>query len=159
MLRIDLNLLWTILNLLLLFILVKIFLFNPVQKIIAARQEEVDKQLDDAKAAQTEADELKVKYADSLAGMEEERKKTLQDARKNADEEYKKIVSSAQAQAKQIKEEAVLQAESEKEQILKKAEQEIADMVVDAATKVVGSKSGVEIDRSLYDEFLDKAGE
>lgn len=159
MLRIDLNLLWTILNLLLLFILVKIFLFKPVQKIIAARQEEVDKQLDDAKAAQTEADELKVKYADSLAGMEEERKKTLQDARKNADEEYKKIVSSAQAQAKQIKEEAVLQAESEKEQILKKAEQEIADMVVDAATKVVGSKSGVEIDRSLYDEFLDKAGE
>lgn len=159
MLRIDLNLLWTILNLLLLFILVKVFLFKPVQKIIAARQEEVDKQFDDAKAAKTEADELKMKYTDSLADMEEERKKTLKDARKNADEEYKKIVSSAQAQAKQIKEDAVSQAETEKEQILKKAEQEIADMVVDAAAKVVGSKSGVEINRSLYDEFLDKAGE
>ena len=32
-------------------------------------------------------------------------------------------------------------------------------MVVDAATKVVGKQSGAEIDRSLYNEFLDKAGE
>ena len=40
MLRLDWNLLFTVINLLLLFVLMKIFLFKPVQKIIAARQAE-----------------------------------------------------------------------------------------------------------------------
>ena len=36
---------------------------------------------------------------------------------------------------------------------------EIADMVVDAAVKVVGKNSGADVDSSLYNEFLDKAGD
>ena len=50
MLRLDWNLLFTVINLLLLFVLMKIFLFKPVQKIIAARQAEADKQFDEAAA-------------------------------------------------------------------------------------------------------------
>lgn len=159
MLRIDLNLLWTIINLLVLFIAMKFLLFRPVQKIIAARQEEADKQFGEAAAKQAEAEELKAKYTDSLANIEEEKKKTLQDARKEADVQYQKILKDAQNQAKQIKEDAVAQADAQKTQIMKNAEKEIADMVVNAATKVVGRQSGVEIDASLYNEFLDKAGE
>ena len=48
MLRVDWNLLLTIINLLLLFVLMRIFLFKPVQKIIAARQEEADRQINEA---------------------------------------------------------------------------------------------------------------
>ena len=55
MLRLDWNLLFTVINLLLLFVLMKIFLFKPVQKIIAARQAEADKQFDEAAAKQAEA--------------------------------------------------------------------------------------------------------
>ena len=51
------------------------------------------------------------------------------------------------------------EAESQKKRILKNTEKEIADMVVTAAQKVVGTQSGAKIDRSLYDEFLVKAGE
>lgn len=159
MLRIDWNLLFTIINLLLLFVAMKKFLFKPVEKIIAARQEEADRQLDEAVTKQAQADELKAQYVDSLADIEEEKRKALQDARKNASEEYQRIISSAQDQAMQIKQDAVAEAQTQKAQILKKAEREIADMVVDAAAKIVGNNSGVKIDSSLYNEFLDKAGE
>ena len=47
MLRVDWNLLLTIINLLLLFVLMRIFLFKPVQKIIAARQAEAEKEIAD----------------------------------------------------------------------------------------------------------------
>lgn len=153
------NLILTVVNLLVLLVALKIFLFKPVQKIIAARQAEADKRFGEAAARQAEADGMKAQYVDSLAGIEDEKKKTLQAARKDADAQYQKIVADAESKARQIKEDATAEAQHQKAQIIKGAEKEIADMVVDAATKVVGKQSGAEIDRSLYNEFLDKAGE
>ena len=160
MLEIDAaNIIITVINLLVLFVAMKLVFFKPLAKIIGQRQEEADKQLADAKAKQEEADALKSQYNESLVGIEEERKQTMQEARKNADAEYQRIVGSAQEEAKQIKITAEQEAEKEKTKIMKSAEKDIADMVVDAATKVVGTQSGANIDSSLYNEFLGKAGD
>ncbi len=159
MLRVDANLLLTIINLLLLFVLMRIFLFKPVQKIIAARQEEADRQFKEAEDSKNAALAAKKQYEDSLANAEETRKQVIKEARESADVEYKRIISDAEKTAKQVKDEAVLDAENQKAQILKKAEREIADMVVDATVKVVGGKKGAEVDKSLYDKFLDEAGD
>ena len=43
MLRLDINIVWTILNLLIIFAIVKIFLIKPIHKILDARQAEIDK--------------------------------------------------------------------------------------------------------------------
>ena len=160
MLKIDpFNLICTIANLLILFAALRIFLFKPVQKIIAERQALADAQLNEAAAKQKEAESLKEQYSTSMAKAEEEKKQILSNARKDADEQYQKIVEDAKAQAKQIEERAVADAENQKNRILKNTEKEIADMVVAAAGKIVGTQSGAKIDRSLYDEFLVKAGE
>ena len=63
------------------------------------------------------------------------------------------------ARLSRLKKMRLFEAENQKTQILKKAEKEIADMVVDAAVKVVGKNSGADVDSSLYNEFLDKAGD
>ena len=55
MLRLDWNILFTVINLILLFIAMRVFLFKPVRKIIAARQEEADKQFAEAAASKEEA--------------------------------------------------------------------------------------------------------
>ena len=89
---------------------------------------------------------------------ENEKKKVVAEARKTADEEYQRIVTDAHKTASQIKDDAEAEAISQKEQILKKAEKEIADMVVDAAAKVVGSNSA-DTNAALYDTFLNKAGD
>ena len=159
MLRVDWNLLLTIINLLLLFVLMRIFLFKPVQKIIAARQEEADRQFKEADASKQEAEDLKKQYEASLANAEEEKKQVLSEARKSADAEYKRIVSDAENAAKQVKADAIADAENQKAQILKKAEKEITDMVVDATVKVVAEKKGAEVDNALYEKSLDKAGD
>ena len=160
MLKIDLfNLICTIANLLILFVALRIFLFKPVQKIIAQRQELADAQLNEAKEKQEAADALKEQYSASLANAEEEKKQILSTARRDADVQYQKIIDDARSQAKQIEESAVAEAETQKKRILKNAEKEIADMVVTAAQKMVGTQSGAKLDRSLYDEFLVKAGE
>ena len=160
MLSVDpFNLICTVVNLLILFVALRIFLFKPVQNIIAKRHQLADAQLAKAADAQKEAESLKQQYNASLAETEAKKQQILGEARKDADEQYHKIVEEARTKAKQIEDRAVAEAKNEKDRILKNTEQEIADMVVEAAGKIVGSQSGAKIDRSLYDEFLNKAGE
>ena len=86
MIRIDAaNLIFTVINLLVLVVAMRIFLFKPVQNIIAKRQEEADKQLLEAAQKQEAAAALEQKYSDTLNNIEEEKKKALSEARKDAD--------------------------------------------------------------------------
>ena len=71
MLRIDLNLLWTVINVLIIFVIVKKFLLKPVNKILAARQEEIDRQYATAKEAEENAKQLKEQAAASKLTSEE----------------------------------------------------------------------------------------
>ena len=156
MLRIDINLLFEVINLLILFIAFKFVLFKPVQKIIAQRQEEADKQLSELNAAKEEADAKKAEYENNIRSIEDERKQILNEARKNANKEYAKTIEEAAKKAQLIHEEARIDAEHQKEQILKKVEGEIADMVVDATSKIVAVNTD---NKALYNEFLNKAGD
>ena len=48
MLKLDINLVFTVINLLIIYFIVSKFLFQPVKNILAKRQEELDKQYADA---------------------------------------------------------------------------------------------------------------
>ncbi len=160
MLKIDaFNIIEIIVNLLVLFVAIKILFFKPILAVIAKRQEEADAQFAEAEKKKEEAEELKSQYDTCLAGIEEEKKREVAAARKDAEEKGHKIISDAREEAFKVQEKIVSEANAEKDKIIKSAEKEIADMVMDAATKIIGSKSGVEVDSSLYDEFIGKAGE
>lgn len=160
MLKIDaFNIIEIIVNLLVLFVAIKILFFKPILAIIAKRQEEADAQFAEAEKKKEEAEELKSQYDTCLAGIEEEKKREVAAVRKDAEEKGHKIISDAREEAFKVQEKIVSEANAEKDKIIKSAEKEIADMVMNAATKIVGSKSGVEVDSSLYDEFIGKAGE
>ena len=133
-------------------------LYTSSNKLTSLLSHKSCKKFDEAAAKQSEAEELKTKYEAVLSDAENEKKKVVAEARKTADEEYQRIVTDAHKTASQIKDDAEAEAISQKEQILKKAEKEIADMVVDAAAKVVGSNSA-DTNAALYDTFLNKAGD
>lgn len=153
------NILWTVVNLLILFIAFRIFFFKPIAKVIAQRQAEANDIYDKASEKENEANELAKQYEQKLVSVEDEKKQIIADARKSADSQYNKIVEDAKQDAREIKDAAVAEANQEKNKIIASAKKEIADIVVDATTKVVGSKTGADVDSELFDEFLVKAGE
>ncbi len=159
MLSLDWNLLFTVINLLILFVLLKLFLFKPVNKIIEQRQKEIDDRLNEADAQKTEAIALKDQYESSMQTLEKEKATQWADACKAATEEYDRIVADAQGQASEIITEAKAEAETEKAKILRQAESDITDMLIAATSKVAAAQAGAESDRRLYDEFLTKAGD
>ena len=61
MLRIDLNLVWTIINVIILYLLLKKFLIKPVTAIMDKREQMVKQGLEGARAQESQAKELKVR--------------------------------------------------------------------------------------------------
>lgn len=159
MLKLDINLVFTILNVLILYVLVRKFLFKLVHKILEARQAEIDKQYEDVKAAQDAADELKKKYETSVKDITKEKEEILNDAREKANGDYEKVLADAKTQADKIVEDARKNADELHQKRMQQATEQIADLVVAATAKIVASHQGMEADRELYNQFLAKTGE
>lgn len=158
MLKLDINLLFTVINVLILYFIVQRFLFKPLQKILDARQAQIDKQYADAQSAQDEADNMKKQYQDSLAQIDVEKNTILLESREKASAEYERIVADAKAEAEKIVGDAKKNANAEKQKRMQEAEEQIADLVVEATAKISGTKQSAEGDRALYDQFIAKAG-
>lgn len=159
MLKFDLNFLWTIINLILFFVLMRFLLFKPIKKILTQRQEMIDNQFKDAENAREQADSLKSLYEAELAGVEDEKKQIITDARADAKTEYDKIVNRAQSDADRIKSDARKAAEAESEKARLSVKEGIAQLAMETAAKVVGEKSSAEIDSSIYDKFLNESSD
>lgn len=159
MLRFDLNLVFTIINLILLYLVMRKFLFAPVSAIIEKRREEVEGQFTQANQAKEEAQTLKKRYEESMVSMDEEKERIKSQARKEAQDEYERIVEDARNKAQKVMADARVNAGAEREKMLKEAEVQITGLVVTAAAKVLAEEHSVESDRALYQQFLGKAGD
>ena len=135
MLRIDSNILWTIINLLILYALMKHFLFQPVHDILDKRKQEIESDFALANQQKQEALESKNKANQQLENMQTICDGMLADANKKSDE----MIEQARIKTIEV-------ANEEKA----KAKSEIADLINKAADKITNTKS----DEKLYDDFL-----
>ena len=156
MLRLDINLLFTVLNILIWYILIRKFLFKPINNLISKREEAIADQYAKAQQLQEEAKTEKDKCALLQASIEEEKAAAAATARDAARIEYDRIVTEAEKKAEQLMDKSKKEAELEKSKIIGKAEQEIRSIIMDTARKSIASSDA---DSAIYDQFLTKAGE
>ena len=84
MIKVDLSLLWTIINLVVFYLLLKKFLFKPVMGIMEKREQMIADGLKNASDRQEEAESLKKEYESALSGAKEESVKIVENARVEA---------------------------------------------------------------------------
>lgn len=159
MLKFDWNMLWTLINLIVFFLLMKFFLFNPIKKVLNKRKELIDKQFKDAEEAQRQAEDIKTQYQNQLDGVEEEKKQILATARTTAKNEYNKIIDKAHNDADKIKSDAKKASDFENEKMRRAVKEEIAALAMETAEKVVGKSASAQLDSKLYDEFLEESSD
>lgn len=159
MLKFDWNILWTFINLIIFFVLMKVFLFKPIKKTLDKRKELIDKQFKDADDAQKQADELKAQYQSELEDVEQEKKQILVDARADAKKEYNKVIDRAQGDADRIKSDARAAAEFETLKARRAVKEELAALAMETAEKVIGESASPELDSDLYDKFLNESSD
>ena len=103
MLRIDFwNILWTVVNLLVLYLLMKKFLFGRVIQVMEQRKALIDSQFASAGEAEKKALDMNAQYEKSLSEAKETSVKILDQAKADGQAEYQRIVDEAGAQAGQM---------------------------------------------------------
>ena len=158
MLRLDpVNLICVIINLLILYFLMKKFLFQPVRNILRQREEEIQQSFAEADDVKVQADALKKQYETSLGSIERQRTDAMAKTREDAQAEYDRIVAQAKGEADRLLADARVQAEEEGRGKLREAAGQIADLVADAAARIAVSKTDAANDQALYERFLSEA--
>lgn len=149
----------TILNLFLQMFLVKKFLLDKVLAVLDQRRAAADKEISEAEQAKQEALSIKNTYEENMLRAKEEAGQLLARAQHTANQRSEAIVLEAEQQAVQIRQKAVADIAQEKKKAINEAKDEISDMAMAIATKVVGRTITEEDQSRLVDRFIDELGD
>ena len=159
MIKIDINLVFTIINLLVLYLLMKKFLFGPIIKVMDVRKAMIDQQFAGAKEQEDQAKALKEQYEGALKSAREESFQIMEQARKEAKAQADKTVEDTQAKVSAMLAKAPEDINTERENAMRQMKDDVASLAMEAAGKIIGKNSGADQDLSLYDQFIEKAGD
>lgn len=148
------NFIWTAVNLIILYILLRIFLFKPINKLMEDRTRSVQEDIDSAKKAKEDAEALKQQYEESISEAKDEAGRIIAKAHEDAEAEKAALIKKSQEEADQIVAAAGKTIENERRRVIQQAQTQIADLAIEAASKIVGANLDDEKNRKLVDEFL-----
>ena len=145
-------------NLLLQMFLVKVFFLDKIKAIIDARREAADKEITDAKTAKEEAMVIKATYEQNMLESKAKAEKILQSAQQTAAQRSEQIISDAQKTAVAMKQKAEAEIAQQKKRALNDAKNEISEIAMTIAGKVVGRELNAADHAKMVDSFIDELG-
>lgn len=146
-------------NLLILYLILRKFLYEPVRKTLAKRRETIDSQYADADEAKRSALSDKAEYEKRLAGAREEADSIRAEAVAEAERRGDKLLTEAKEKADGIVRRAESEAELEKQKAADDIRREIADVSTRLAEKLIKREIDADDQRELIDSFIDEIGE
>ena len=149
----------SLINLLIIYRILKKFLFKPVQKVMNERQAQVDRIYGEAHQSRDQAEQMKQEYEQKLASAREEADGLVKNAVQTAQKRSDQMVSEASAQASRIKQKADEEIAQQKKKMLQDVREEISDLAVEIASKVVEREISPRDYDGFVDEFIRNVGE
>ena len=135
------------------------FLFKPVMKMIETRQTEIDDMYASADAAEKNAKAMENEYNEKLAAAKDTSERIIREAVARGQSREEEIIRQANRDAAAIMDKANADIELEKKKAINEAKDEISDLAMAIAGKVVG-RSLTDADHAqLVESFIDELGE
>ena len=145
-------------NLFIQLFLAKKFFLDKVKAILDQRREAADKEITDALAAKEEAMVIKATYEQNMLESKAKAEKILQSAQQTAAQRSEQIISDAQKTAVAMKQKAEAEIAQEKKRALNDAKNEISEIAMAIAGKVVGRELTAADHAKVVDSFIDELG-
>lgn len=147
------TMIFTWVNLFVLFLIVKKLFFKPIQKMLSEREREIKSSYDKADKAEKEAENLKVSYEEKISHAQTEAQRIVSEAVENASERSDSIVKEAEKEASGIMERAQKSIEAQKEAAFEELKGDVSSMAVDIAKKIIER----DISEKDHEELINKA--
>ena len=149
----------TLINFLVLFFVAKKFLIGPVLNMIEDRQKEIDGLYSDANAAKTDAESMQAEYQAKLNDAQATSERIVKEAVARGQAREDEIIRQANAEASAIIDKANADIAMEKKKALNDAKDEISEIAMAIAGKVVGRELQAADQSKLVDEFINGLGD
>ena len=147
---------FVIIGLLVSYVVLKKFLFKPIFAIIHKRQEKVLAELTDASEKNAQAQAYLDEAQAAIDGSKTEASDIIVQARVQADKQAKSIVEKARNEASETMKKAERDAKHTHDAMLDQMRDEISDLAVSIATKVIGSVIDENKQKELSEKMLDE---
>ena len=151
----DWTLVMVLVTFLVLYLILKKFLFEKVHNFMQAREQKVKDQFDNAEAANNLAEQHLAEYKEKLDNIEIERRGVLKDARTTADQRAHEIIKEANERAAEIVRQAGFDAERERIKLAEEMRREIAMLALYAAEKIIEKELDDKEQMLLIDEIIE----
>ena len=149
----------TLINTLILFLVLKHFLFKPVNKILDERKQNVEETYRQADEKLSEAARLESEYTEKLANAKEESAEIVKNATKRAQTRSDEIIAEAKKEASSLMVKANADIEKEKKRAVNQIKDEISDIALAVAEKVVEKEIDPKDHERLIESFISELGE
>lgn len=146
-------------NLTILYLLLKKFLYKPVKAVIEGRKEAIAKYYADAEEARTSANAARDEYAAKLATAHTTADEIIHDATVLANRRGEKIVAEAQTKAEEIIRQGEVEASMEKKKAMATIRRDITDVSAAMTEQLLKREMNEGDHRNMIDEFLKGVGE
>ncbi len=151
--------LFILLNTLIIFFVAKKRLFKPVMKIIQDRQQEIDDMYDAADKAKENASALEAEYQQKMQMAAQTSERLVKEATARGQARQEELLRQANLEVDAIRAKAEADIQREKKKALNDAKNELADLAVDIAGKVVGHSLTADDQSALVDRFIEELGD
>lgn len=145
-----------VVNFLILVVLLKYLLYNPIVKAMDKREERISSRLSDAETKREEAEEKLDDYEKKLANLEKEREQTLASARDEAEERKKKLIAEAREEVEKLKEKWIQSIERDKKSAARKIRTETGSRVFEITRRLLSDLADESIEQRTVERFLDR---
>ena len=152
------TIIFTLINTLIILLLYRFFLHNPVMKILEERKEKIGSEMKAAEDAQAEAEAVKAEYTAKLKESREEAAQIVSAAVKRAGERENQIIAEAQQEAADLKKKAEESIELEKKKAINEIKDQISDIVIMASEKVCEKEISKSDNEALISKFIAEVG-
>ena len=159
MLTLNWNIIWTFVDLIVLYVLMKKFLFARVQKVLDQRQKMIQGQMDHAKEQEALANQNLQQAQETVENATKEAREKAQRILEAASKKEKEQLQASEEEAKRILISSRKQAEQERKKLLADTQDEMVTIAMLAARKAVGNNINEEKEKALFEDLLKKVGE
>lgn len=145
-------------NLIILYIVLRKFLFKKVTDFMENRTNSIKAAIEKAENDSMEAAELKSKYETQIKDVRIQAGQIIDDARAKASREYDDVLKKAKNDSSKLIEKTLEEMEIEKQQMLKDVKNQVANLALSIASKVIEENMDSDKNRVLVNKLIDKEG-
>ena len=145
---------WVTLTFIILLFILKKVAWGPILNCLNERENFIKDSLDKADQARVEAEKLLEENKANLAKAEEEAQKVIQQGREYGEKLKAQMLEESNSEAKKMITDAISEIERKNNEAFNKLKNQVADIAVSAAEKIIRANLDKEKQATLVDEYL-----